>query len=159
MDYSGYSKNCAIRRNPEGALSDGSFVDFSISLKSDDAAASSGAGSYGYDYDDITDIIGFAGDENYAENIKNAYLVTRYNDYETKYHVMNKTNITVCTCVYIYIYIYLCVCVCVCVCKGRSIPNHVTFGLRKMLQNPKSYYLRNLPMYTTPFETPVIIIP
>ena len=76
-----------------------------------------------------------------------------------KYHVMNKTNITVCTCVYIYIYIYLCVCVCVCVCKGRSIPNHVTFGLRKMLQNPKSYYLRNLPMYTTPFETPVIIIP
>ena len=38
----------------------------------------------------------------------------------------------------------MCVCVCVCISRGRSIPNHVNFGLRKMFQNLNSYVPQKL---------------
>jgi hypothetical protein len=100
------------------------------------------------------------------------FAINKLSDFKNwhKCDVMNNTSITLfaLACIYIYIYIhtyrhtytyiYICVCVCVCVSRGQSIQNHVNFGLHKIFQTPNSYVHQKLPVYKTPFETPVIMI-
>jgi len=70
-----------------------------------------------------------------------------------KYHVMYKTNITLCANV------YMCMYVCIYIYMVGSNPNYVNFGLRNKFQKPNLYVTQKLPVYTTPFVTLVIITP
>ena len=81
---------------------------------------------------------------NFATSINN---LSRFKNWH-KYHAINKTNII----------LFALARVCVCVSRGRSIPNHINFGLRKTYQNPNSLHNSETAcVYKS--ETPVIIIP